>query len=100
MELIGSIIGLVIGGAIFMALMGFIPSMKNHVVVAVVVFLLCWGLGIWITGVALYIAIIVGIVALVVTFIKKRKSIKMPDEIDINQTDNLDIEQTDEITEE
>lgn len=103
-QIISTILGLVIGVVAFMALQSIIPSITKSKFVAIFVFIVCWGAGICVSYIAWQFAIVIGIIALIVYIIKKRKPLEIKDEdiknltvADTQTIENPNTEDSDEL---
>lgn len=72
------LLGLLIGGAIFLLLMNSITAIVYSCSSVATTFFICWGIGIVLAWIAWKIAIIVGIIALIVYIIEKIVNPKKP----------------------
>lgn len=80
-KIISTVLGLVIAVVAFMALQKLIPSITKNIFVAGFVFILLFGAGITISYVAWWLALIIGIIALVIYIVKKKKPLQITDDI-------------------
>lgn len=76
-QIIITIIGFIIGIAAFMALAQAIPSLTHNKFIAIFVFLILFGAGIWVAYIAWWLAIIIGIIALIIYAVKKKKPLEI-----------------------
>lgn len=91
MDAIIVLLGLFIGGAIFLVLMNNITAIIYSCSSVAITFFICWGIGIVLAWIAWKIAIIIGIIALVIYLIEK---IKNPKKKANNKADSSDNEKT------
>lgn len=84
LQIIITIIGLIIGIAAFMALVQAIPSVTHNKFIAIFVFIILFGAGIWVAYIAWWLAIIIGIISLIVYAVKKKKPLEINE--DLNNT--------------
>ncbi len=79
-KLISTVLGFAIAVVAFMALQKLIPSITKNIFVAGFIFVVLFGGGICISYVAWWLALIIGIIALIIYAIKKRKPLEIKDE--------------------
>lgn len=94
-KIISTILGFIIAVLAFMALKKLIPSITKNIFVAGFIFVLLFGAGITISYIAWWIALIIGIIALVIYIVKNKKPLQITEDI-IETTAN---ENTNEQTE-
>lgn len=74
---IACIVGLFVAICATLFIMSMIPSLEGHIGILAFIFLLLWGASIWICQFALWIGVIIGVVALINYAIKKKKPLDM-----------------------
>ena len=72
-----TVIGFLIGAGAFLALLQVVPSLTNNKIIAIFIFLVLFGAGIWIANIAWWLAIIIGIISFIVYAIKKKKPLQI-----------------------
>lgn len=85
-KLISTVLGFVIAVVAFMAIQKLIPSISKNIFVAGFIFIVLFGGGICISYVAWWLALIIGVIALIIYAIKKRKPLEIKDEDIIDST--------------
>lgn len=83
-KLISTVIGLLLAVVAFMALKKLIPSITKNIFIAGFIFIVLFGGGICISYVAWWLAIIIGVIALIIYEIKMKKPLEIKDEDLIN----------------
>lgn len=83
-KLISTVIGLLLAVVAFMALKKLIPSITKNIFIAGFVFIVLFGGGICISYVAWWLAIIIGVIALIIYEIKMKKPLEIKYEDLIN----------------
>lgn len=92
-KIISLVLGFAMAVVAFMALQKVIPSITKNIFVAGFIFVVLFGGGICISYVAWWLALIVGIIALIIYAIKKRKPLEIKDEYLIDSsTEEISIE--------
>lgn len=95
MDAIIVLIGLFIGGAIFLFLMNHITAIVYSCSSVAFTFAICWGIGIVLAWIAWKIAIIIGIIALILFAIGKIKGSSKNNNQSGNETQAENTENTD-----
>lgn len=85
-KLISTVLGFLLAVVAFMAIQKLIPSISKNIFVAGFIFLLLFGGGICISYIAWWLALIIGVIALIIYAIKKRKPLEIKDEDIIDST--------------
>lgn len=85
-KLISTVLGFVIAIVAFMAIQKLIPSISKNIFVAGFIFIVLFGGGICISYVAWWLTLIIGVIALIIYAIKKRKPLEIKDEDIIDST--------------
>lgn len=85
-KLISTVLGFVIAVVAFMAIQKLIPAISKNIFVAGFIFVVLLGGGICISYVAWWLALIIGVIALIIYAIKKRKPLEIKDEDIIDST--------------
>ncbi len=79
-KLISTVIGFLLAVAAFMAIQKLIPSITKNIFAAGFVFIVLFGGGICLSYIAWWLAVIIGIIALIIYAVKKKKPLKIKDE--------------------
>lgn len=85
-KLISTVLGFLLAVVAFMAIQKLIPSISKNIFVAGFIFLLLFGGGICISYIAWWLALVIGVIALIIYAIKKRKPLEIKDEDIIDST--------------
>ena len=80
LQIIISLIGLAIAIFAFIWLIDKFPSITKSMPLAIFVFILFWGAGIWVSYIAWWLGIFVAIIAFIVYVIKKKRPLEMNNE--------------------
>lgn len=93
LKILLTVIGFLIGAGAFMALLQVIPSITNNKFVAAFIFILLFGAGIWISYIAWWLAIIIGVISLIVYTVKKKKPLTIKEDSNNSSTETISNEE-------